>query len=100
VRQKGENRCRNCGKEGSGGIFGLHLHHAIPRSMCRAINLDLRNGIPLCFDCHQGWHDRRVIIYRDVFTEEEWRFLTTVDLSGQVVGPWLDSHYPERPAEA
>ena len=96
VRNKGEDRCRACGKQPGSGVFGLHLHHVIPRSMWRDGKQDLRNGIPLCFDCHQGWHDRRITIYRDVFTAEEWSFLSSVQLLGQRIGPWLDANYPNR----
>lgn len=98
VTQKGEDRCRACGARGGGDtLFGrLHLHHAIPRSMCRATKTDLRNGIPLCSACHRGWHDRRVTIFRDVFTVAEWEFLSSVQLTGQLVGPWLDANYPSR----
>ena len=98
VTAKGEDRCRACGKQPTGGgLFGsLHLHHVIPKSMCRATRWELRNGIPLCYECHGGWHDRRVVLYRDVFTEEEWSFLVTVDLLGQNVEAWLEDHYPER----
>jgi hypothetical protein len=94
VAAKGERRCRNCGKRPE--ARGLHLHHVIPRSMCRATKTDLRNGIPLCSDCHGGWHDRRLVIYRDVFTQDEWAFLCAVQLTGQEVVPWLDVHYPDR----
>jgi hypothetical protein len=98
VSAKGEDVCRACGRGPSGaGVTGrLHLHHVIPRSMCKATRADLRNGIPLCWDCHQGWHDRRVVIYRDVFTPDEWAFLTAVQLTGQEIGPWLDAQYPVR----
>lgn len=98
VKRKGESACRVCGATPNGeGPFGrLNLHHAIPRSMCRATQADLLNGIPLCFECHQGWHDRRLVIYRDVFTAEEWAFLVAVELTGQEVVPWLERHYPDR----
>lgn len=94
VKEKGEQRCRVCGKESAGRP--LHLHHVIPRSMCRAAKADLRNGIPLCFDCHQGWHDRRVVIYRDHLTLQEWEFVAGTQLLGQNVGAWLETHYPDR----
>lgn len=99
VKAKGEAACRACGATptGTGPMGALHLHHAIPRSMCKATKTDLRNGIPLCRACHAGWHDRQVTIYRDAFTVAEWAFLLTVDLLGQEVGPWLDRHYPVRP---
>lgn len=92
IALKREERCRNCG---AGGVF-LHLHHAIPRSMCRATKYDLRNGLPLCGSCHPKWHCRTTTIYRDVFTEEEWEFLSSVQLTGQEIGPWLDERYPDR----
>lgn len=73
---KGEQECRNCGRNAH------HLHHA--------------NGLPLCEECHTGWHHGRVTIARDVFTDEEWEFLTGVDLTGQRIEAWLDDHYPPR----
>jgi hypothetical protein len=90
LRLKNEDKCRACG----GGAD--HLHHAIPRSMYRDGILELRNGIPLCEVCHTGWHHRRVTIYRDVFTEDEWAWLTTQELRGQNVIAWLDDRYPSR----
>lgn len=91
VRLKGEASCRNCGAAGH-----LHLHHAIPRSVCKEVRLDLRNGIPLCPSCHARWHQRTLVIYRDVFTSEEWEFLCSVELLGQRTSAWLDDHYPAR----
>lgn len=74
----------------------MQLHHAIPRSKWRAGRADLRNGIPLCFTCHTGWHHRKVVIYRDVFTPEEWAFMSSARLTGQRVEAWLDDRYPAR----
>jgi hypothetical protein len=98
VGAKGEAVCRACGAtaRGAGPLGQLHLHHAIPRSMCRATKTDLRNGLPLCWACHSGWHERRVVVYRDAFTAVEWAFLQGVELLGQQVGPWLDANYPDR----
>lgn len=90
---KGESCCRVCGAVGL-----LHLHHVIPRSMFRGGIKELRNGIPLCPRCHHGWHHRKVTVHRDVFTPEEWAYLTSVQLLGQDVGAWLDDRYPPRPA--
>lgn len=92
---KREERCRNCGDAEA----VLHLHHVIPRSKCRATKYDLLNGLPLCTSCHLGWHHRRVTIYRDVFTPEEWAYLSSVQLTGEEIGPWLDKRYPVRPAD-
>lgn len=89
---KPEECCRNC----RGCVGMLALHHVIPRSMCRASKYDLRNGVPLCTHCHLGWHHRRVTLYRDIFTEEEWAYISSVKLTGQEIGPWLDERYPVR----
>jgi hypothetical protein len=89
---KGEACCRNCGASER-----LHLHHAVPRSMCRAARCDLRNGIALCAGCHHGWHHRLTTIYRDLFTEEEWAFISSLELLGQNIAAWLDDRYPPRP---
>jgi hypothetical protein len=85
--------CRSC------GVQAVHLHHAIPRSVCRATKLDLRNGLPLCRSCHVRWHEKTLTIYRDVFTEDEWAYISSVELTGQRIEAWLDDHYPERTNE-
>jgi hypothetical protein len=92
---KGEYSCRNCGSNER-----VELHHAIPRGKCRAVAADLRNGLPLCMKCHRGWHAHRVVLYRDIFREEEWDFLQRVRLTGQNTEAWLDGAYPERPAHS
>ncbi len=91
LRTKGEDCCRVCGSN-----YRLHLHHTIPRSMYRAGKTDLNNGLPLCIHCHMGWHGRTQIICRDVFTTEEWHYLTSVELTGQNIMPWLSERYPPK----
>lgn len=93
LKNKGETCCRNCGS-----AERVQLHHAIPRGKAQHVKADLRNGLPLCLRCHHDWHANKTVIYRDVFTEEEWAFLSSVRLTGELVGPWLDKHYPARPA--
>lgn len=93
VAAKGEASCRNCGLSER-----LALHHAIPRSICPPLaKRDLRNGLPLCAVCHGRWHGRTLTIYRQVFTEEEWRYLSGVVLTGRTTAGWLDANYPSRP---
>jgi hypothetical protein len=90
---KGEECCRNCGSREY-----LQLHHAIPRSMFAAGRDEILNGLPLCGACHTSWHRRgKVTLYRDIFTEEEWRYLSSVELLGQNITAWLDDRYPEPP---
>lgn len=96
VRLKGETYCRNCGAEAT-PVLSLHLHHAVPRSMCKAGRRDLRNGITLCHACHMGWHYRTRTIYRDLFSEEEWAFISSLELLGQNITTWLNDRYPPRP---
>lgn len=91
LSRKGEMLCRNCGSADN-----LHLHHAIPRSKCGAVKAELLNGLPLCAKCHMGWHHHKTTIYRDVFTREEWDFLVSVNLTGELIEPWLDKRYPDR----
>lgn len=81
--------CRSCGGP------GIALHHAIPRSKApqREVKKDLRNGIPLCGSCHQRWHVGYPI-RREVFTKEEWDFISSVELTGERIEAWLDKHYP------
>jgi hypothetical protein len=89
LQAKGERECRNCGS-----LDGLQLHHAIPRGKWKAGAADLRNALPLCFTCHHGWHHRKVVITRDVFTRAEWEFLSSAELTGQRIEAWLDDRYP------
>ena len=85
--QKVERACRNCGATGC----VIELHHAVPRSRSRKGRDDLRNALPLCRECHNGWH-AGTPIYRDAFTADEWEFIETL------IGPgWLGRHYPTRP---
>jgi hypothetical protein len=92
LSEKGEAQCRNCWRTDR----RVHLHHAIPRSMCAEARLNLLNGVPLCTVCHFGWHRRQVTIYRDVFTPEEWAYISSVQLVGQDTQAWLDDRYPEK----
>lgn len=94
LKLKGEDCCRVCGD-----THRLQLHHAIPRSLSRAARTELRNGIPLCVSCHMGWHRRGLTIYRDLFTSDEWAYISSVQLTGQRIEAWLDDRYPERPGE-
>ncbi len=90
---KGESSCRNCGSSDL-----LQLHHAIPRSMSAAARDEILNGVPLCVRCHMSWHRRgKVTLYRDIFTVEEWNYLCSVELVGQLTAAWLDDRYPPRP---
>ena len=91
VKLKGEQNCRNCG-----AARGLQLHHAIPRSMSRAAKYDLRNGVTLCGRCHLGWHRRSVTLFRDIFTDHEWAYISSVELTGQRIEAWLEKRYPVR----
>lgn len=84
---KGESICRSCGAP------AVHLHHAIPRGKAKAARTDLRNGLPLCASCHTRWHAGHPI-RREVFTKEEWDFLSSVELTGEEVEEWLNTHYP------
>lgn len=77
--------CANCGGRAS------DTHHAAPRSLCPAGRFEGLNFIRLCHACHMGWHDRSTIIYRDVFSDKQWDWL-----SGHVGQPWLDRWYPTR----
>lgn len=89
VLLKGDDCCRVCGS-----ARGLHLHHVIPRSKSRAARRDLRNGLTLCSSCHAKWHRHSLVIHRDVFTQEEWGYISSVQIIGQRIEAWLDDHYP------
>ncbi len=91
LKLKGEACCRNCGKADV-----LHLHHIVPRSMCKAARRDLRNGVPLCASCHARWHARTITIYRDILTPAEWAYVSSLELLGQNITEWLNERYPSR----
>lgn len=80
-----DHACRNCGARAA------HAHHVLPRSTCRDGITEPLNIIPLCDDCHGGWHDRYVTLYRSIFLAAE---LAWVLAHGDPV--WLDEWYPER----
>lgn len=86
---KGEDACRNCG-----AAKNLHLHHIIPRSMYSGGRNEIRNGVPLCAGCHMGWHHRTVELKRSIFHEDEWEYISGVNLLGQNTMAWLDDRYP------
>lgn len=79
--------CRSCGGPGE------HLHHAVPRSKAQQAKRDLRNGIQLCASCHQRWH-MGAVIRREVFTQEEWDYISSIELTGERIEEWLDRRYP------
>lgn len=87
LRTKGEELCRNCGDR------AVNLHHIVPRSKSKAASRDVaRNGLPLCFSCHRGWHDRKVEIYRGCLRPEEIAY--AIEIAGEW---WLDKNYPVPP---
>lgn len=84
---KGEDECRNCRRPAT------HLHHIVPRSKSRAGSREIAlNGMPLCGDCHRGWHNRTITLYRGCLRPEEAAFV--VEHAGQV---WIDKNYPLPP---
>ena len=85
-KTKGEEFCRNC------GYPATHLHHIVPRSKTKLGHRDMRNGLPLCRDCHYGWHHQTVVIYSDRLKSEERAF--AVELTSEW---WVNHRYPERP---
>lgn len=91
LKLKGEEWCRNCGS-----TERLHLHHMIPRKKYVAGREELLNGMALCSRCHLGWHLHGKVIYRDLIREDEWAWLSSVELTGENTLDWLDRHYPPR----
>lgn len=89
LQAKGESCCRRCGDRDR-----VQLHHAIPRGKWKDGRADLRNGIPLCFACHTGWHHHRVTLCRSIFKQDEWSFISSAVLTGQSTEAWLDDRYP------
>lgn len=94
-RKDNADYCRSCG-----ATERLELHHAIPRSKHRAGRDEILNGLPLCRTCHMKWHHKTLTIYRNVFTTEEWGWLSSQQLTGENIEAWLDRAYPERSEEA
>lgn len=89
IKNKGEEFCRNC------GAMAMHLHHIVPRSKTSLGREDYtKNGMPLCFNCHRGWHDRRVTIFRNRLRPEELDF--AIAHGGPV---WVERNYPYTPDE-
>lgn len=87
---KGEDCCRVCGSTDN-----LHLHHVIPRGLgTEESRRDLRNGITLCGSCHTLWHRHSLIITRDLFTEDEWDYISSVRMTGRETDAWLEDRYP------
>jgi hypothetical protein len=85
LKLKGATHCRNC------GALARHLHHIVPRSKARAVRIDYeRNGLPLCIDCHNGWHNRSVTILHAVLTDAE--FACAVEHGGAL---WVERNYPD-----
>jgi 5-methylcytosine-specific restriction endonuclease McrA len=68
-----------------------HTHHILPRSTCPEGITEALNIIPLCDDCHGGFHDRYVTLYRSILHPEE---LAWVLAHADPV--WFDEWYPER----
>lgn len=89
-KAKGESCCRTCGSRDH-----LQLHHAVPRSVCPPeAKTDMRNGITLCASCHVRWHRGSLTITRNVFSVDEWDYVSNMTLTGRDIGGWLDKHYP------
>lgn len=87
---KGEECCRLCGDPN-----WLNLHHVVPRAICPPeARRDLRNGIVLCASCHNRYHKGSLVLTRDLFTAEEWAYISSLSLTGRDITGWLDKHYP------
>jgi hypothetical protein len=88
IRTKGEDRCRNCLRPAT------HLHHIVPRSKSPAGKQEIHaNGLPLCIDCHMGWHHRTVTLHHDILSDDEFVFMVT-----EGGGLWGERNYPGRPS--
>lgn len=91
----GERLCRVCLSPEN-----VQLHHVIPRDLgTKESRLDLRNGLQLCASHHQQWHRGVRCVPRSVFTEEEWSYLISVQLTGRQTIAWLEDHYPANPLD-
>jgi hypothetical protein len=51
--------------------------------------------VDLCPDCHSGWHDGSLVIYRDVLGYEVLAWVSEHASEG-----WLNHWYPARPEDA
>jgi hypothetical protein len=90
LTKKGEGSCRNCGQAAT------HLHHIVPRSKSKRGYSEVEaNGLPLCYDCHRGWHDRIVPVPHRVMTDEEFGFAVAV-----AGGFWVEHNYADEPLVA
>lgn len=92
VREQKLTRCRACGTRRN-----LHLHHLIPKGSVHRGDDNPDNLVPLCADCHTGWHGsrRREIgaLVRPTLDEQEYAYLVTRANRG-----WADRYYPKEAA--
>jgi predicted HNH restriction endonuclease len=88
IASKGEWACRVC------SVRADHLHHIVPRSRSRRLRDDvLRNGMPLCWACHEAWHRRYLPIFQEVLWDYERE--AVIEECGE---EWLNTYYPKREA--
>lgn len=85
-RVKGESHCRACGAP------ARHLHHIVPRGIAPKHKTNLLNGLPLCVECHMGWHARTVTISAAILKPEEKAFVIGISSVA-----WLERNYRQVP---
>lgn len=66
----------------------------LPRSICPEGITERMNIIPLCDDCHRGWHDGYVTLYRQILLPDERAW---VEAHGDSYH--LDRRYPVRASD-
>ena len=81
VLRKGNYRCLVCGKE------AVHSHHFIFKSQSLVLRFDVRNGIPLCRECHASIHFRQDPITIGIITNKKGReWLRYIEIRKRIKG--------------
>jgi 5-methylcytosine-specific restriction endonuclease McrA len=74
------------------GAPDAHEHHALPKSVWPLHRDNPDVFVPLCFHCHNDWHDGRARVYL-----EDLPLRTRALVTANASGPWVARWYPSRP---
>jgi hypothetical protein len=72
--------------------LGAHQHHALPKSVWPELRDHPDVLIPLCFRCHQAWHDGLGPVSADMMP-----YRTLCLITKHAPGAWVQQWYPPRP---
>jgi hypothetical protein len=74
------------------GTTPSHLHHALPKSVWPQHRDNPDVLVPLCYPCHNDWHDGRARV-----CWEDLPPVTRALIQGSAGQEWIDRWYPSRP---